>query len=235
MKYAAITSMNQAYYDRCVHIMLSTFKKHWSHLIKLHVYNEDNFSLNDDTFIEMGWDLGKEYNNFQERWKNNRVKTFAKKGFSIIHAMDNIDADRIIWIDADTVIKQPFDLAVFENITQDKFLSSHLQVWHSKNDKDYYSCETGFFVLNKQHKGYKEFCDTYKDIYYNDKIEGMRRFYDGEIYGKTVQKMHSRGFKMYNMTYGDKVKTPVPRSPLAPFIDHYKAGLKDRVDYELVQ
>jgi hypothetical protein len=63
----------------------------------------------------------------------------------------------------------------------------------------------------------------------------MRRFYDGEIYGKTVQAMHSRNFKMYNMTYGDRVKTPVPRSPLAPFIEHNKAGLKERIDYDLVQ
>jgi len=226
-KYAAITSMNKEYYDRCGKVMLETFKDKWGHLMKLYVYNEDNFDLGDKFFKPMGWDLGNEYEAFQERHKNNRVKTFSKKGFSIIHAMDNIDCDRLIWIDADVIFKSPIPPNILDDITNDKILSTHFMVWHHIEGIDYYSCETGFFVLNKRHKGFEVFKNTYKDIYYNDKTDGLRRFYDGEIYGKTVRTCS--GFRMMNLSVRDKIKTPIKKSILEPYLEHHKAGMKERV------
>lgn len=227
MKYAAITSMNKAYYDKCGYAMLASFKNKWGHLMKLHVYNEDNFDLGDESFVSMGWNLGEDYDNFQQRHTNNRVKTFAKKGFSIIHAMENLECDRLIWIDADVVITDYIPPNILDEISLDKFLSTHFMVWHSKNNLDYYSCETGFFILNKNHKGFEQFKNTYKDIYINDKTDGIRRFYDGEVYGKTVQ--ICSGFRMKNLSPHDKVKTPIKRSILGPYLSHHKAGLKERI------
>lgn len=225
MKYAAITSMNQVYYDKCGKHMLSSFKNNWKNIMPLHVYNEDNFSLNDNTFIEMGWDLGIEYDKFQSRHKNNRVKTFSKKGFSIIHAMENINCDVLIWLDADTIIKQKID--ILDDILLENQLSAHFSVWHEKNGIKYHSCETGFFMLNKKHKGFNDFCKTYKDIYTKDKTKGLRRFYDGEIYGKTIELMMSKGYEVNNLNPGSH-KTPMSRSILKEYIAHLKAGLKKR-------
>lgn len=231
MSYAAITSMNLAYYEKSGKAMISTFLKHWQKDINLFVYNEDDFYITEKPLTCMGWDLGEEYNKFQERHSNTRVKTFSKKGFSIIHAMENIDCDRLIWIDADTVIKEPLSQQVMEKIFSPKLLSVHFSVWHTKNDTLYHSCETGFFVLNKTHKGYSDFCQTYKDIYVNDKDSDLRRFYDGEVYGKTVELMSEKKFKMLNLN-PKQHKTPIPRSILSPYIEHHKAGLKDNIDYK---
>jgi hypothetical protein len=211
--------------------MLGTYKKFWSHLIPLYVYKEDDFEIKVKTINELPWELGPEYSKFQIRHSNERVKTFAKKAFSIIHAMDNIDAERIIWVDADVMIVSEMNMQLLNLVSPTDVLSTHFSVWHEQDNINYHSCETGFFILNTQHEGYKEFCDTYKDIYFNDKIEGLRRFYDGEVYGKTVELMMLKGHKMLNLNPGQH-KTPISRSILSPYIEHYKAGLKDVVDFD---
>lgn len=233
-KYAAITSMDLKYYDHCGRSMLRSFKLNWSHLFNLYVYNEDEFEVKVKTVTPVGWDLGLEYNNFMSRHDNPRVKTFAKKGFTIIHAMDNIDCEKLIWLDGDTIIKAEVPMQLLELISPDDVLSTHFSVWHIKDDVSYHSCETGFFILNKKHKGYTDFCNTYKQIYYKDNIDGLRRFYDGEVYGKTVELMEAKGYKMLNLNPG-KHKTPISRSVISPYLDHYKAGLKDQIDYSKLE
>ena len=229
-KFAAITSMNQEYYDKCGKSMLTSYKHHWSNLFPLYVYNEDEFNIKVKTVIPLGWNLGDDYENFVERHTNNRVKTFAKKGFSIIDAMFNIDCDRLIWLDADTIITNEIPMQLLELISSEDVLSSHFSVWHEKEGKTYHSCETGFFILNKTHPGYDDFCNTYAEIYTKDKTENLRRFYDGEVYGRTVDLMSKKGYTMRNLNPGMH-KTPISRSMISPYITHYKAGLKETVDF----
>ena len=42
--------------------------------------------------------------------------------------------------------------------------------------------------------------------------------------------MEKKGYKMFNMNTG-KHKTPVSRSLVAPYISHFKAGLKNNIDF----
>ena len=231
MKYTAITSMNDTYYDHCGRTMLRSYKKYFSNIMPLHVYNEDNFEIKVNSITSAGWNLGIQYDSFQKRHTNDRVKTFAKKGFSIIHAMDNVESERIIWLDADIVFHEEMPSQLLELIAPDDVLSTHFSVWHVVDGTKYHSCETGFFILNTTHSGYKDFCDTYKDIYYHDRVTGLRRFYDGEVYGKTVDLMTAKGYKMLNLNPAD-YKTPISRSVLSPYLSHYKAGLKDAVNFQ---
>lgn len=231
MKYAAITSMDQKYYDHCGKTMLQSYKKYFSKHMPLYVYNEDEFLIKVKTVTSVGWNLGIQYDFFQERHTNERVKTFAKKGFSIIHAMDNVNANRIIWLDADVIFHNEMPLQLLHLISSNDVLSTHFSVWHEADGTKYHSCETGFFILNTTHPGYIDFCNTYKEIYYHDKIDGIRRFYDGEVYGKTVKLMEAKGHKMLNLNI-DQHKTPISRSVLAPYLTHYKAGAKDTVDFK---
>ena len=229
--FAAFTSMDKKYYEHCGKAMLSSYKENWVKHLPMYVYNEDNFTIKIKHVTSLKWNLGEEYLKFQNRHTNDKVKTFAKKGFSIIHAMQNLtEYDRLMWVDADTIIKAPIHQQLLDLIAPDDVLSSHFSVWHEKNDKIYHSCETGFFILNTRHSGFEEFRRTYTDIYYNDKSEDLRRFYDGEVYGKTVELMEAKGHKMMNLNPG-KHKTPISRSLMNPYITHYKAGLKDKTDF----
>jgi len=228
LNFVAFTSMSKDYYERCGKHMISSYKRYWQGVMPLYLYNEDNFTINESWINYMGWDLGPEYDQFQNRHQNKRVKTFAKKGFSIIDAMNNIKAKKIIWLDADVVIEQSIPVDFLNRLLPDDTLSTHFSVWHTKNNINYHSCETGFFMLNKTHKGFEDFKNTYTDIYHNDKNDGLRRFYDGEIYGKTVEKMEANGYKINNLNPG-KHKTPMKRSIIKKYVTHFKAGLKDRI------
>ena len=237
MKYAAITSMDPKYYWHCGKSRMYSYKKHWHGLFPLYLYNENDFFHKVKTIRNMGWDLGEEYEKFQERHSDNdKITTFAKKGFSIIHAMENLDCEKLIWIDADVIIQSAPPMMFFDLIAPDDVLSTHFSVWHkwpSEEDPNrmVHSCETGFFILNKKHPQFEEFMSTYKDIYVNDKSSDLRRFYDGEVYGKTVEIMEAKGAKMMNLNPGWH-KTPIPRSVMAPYIKHFKAGLKDSVNFD---
>ena len=238
MKTIAITSMDKTYYSRIGRSMLRSYKKYWSDSFPLYCYNEGEFDLKVKTIRSLGWNLGTEYEQFQQRHTNSKVQTFAKKGFSIIHAMENLDFDRLIWLDADIIVTKAIPMQLIEFITGKAILSTHFSVWHqwpteSGDPRLAHSCETGFFILNKRHPGFEDFKNTYKDIYVNDKNQDIRRFYDGEVYGKTVELMQEQGHKMQNLNPG-RHKTPISRSVMAPYITHHKAGLKDSFSEENV-
>jgi len=234
MNFAAITSMNRAYYDHVGRAMLRSYKHGWSAHTPMHVYNEGDFEVKVKTIVSMGWHMPKEYWDFQARHQNRKVKQFSKKAWSIIKGCAEIDCDRLIWIDADTIIKTDIPDQLLNLIAPEDVLSTHFSVWHNVDGKIFHSCETGFFILNKKHPAFQEFVDTYRDIYVNDKYHDLRRFYDGEVYGKTVELLEAKGNKMLNLNL-HKLKTPIPKSVLAPYIDHMKAGAKDGVDNEILE
>lgn len=224
-KYVCFTSMDKNFYNRCGKEMLLSFYQHWYPDFELYLYNED-FKPEESFCNLMGWNLGKNYENFQKRHTNNRVKTFAKKGFSIIHAMENINCEKLIWLDADTIIKTKIKKSKLDSLFPDNKISLHFGVNHFKNEKKYFSCETGFFILNKKHKNFYKFFNTYKNIYLYDLHKDLRRFYDGEVYGKTVQCLDHNEY--IDLNINKKYKTPISKSELRHYIAHMKAGLKDK-------
>jgi len=241
MKFAAITSMNLEYYNHSGRAMTKSFSSRFVESIPLYVYNEDLFNIKLKNVFLAGWDLGEEYEKFQSRWESNsKIQNFAKKAFSIIHAMNNIDCDRLIWFDADIIIERQIPVQLLELVSPDAVLSTHYGVMHewpsdTNPNRKAFSCETGFFIINKKHKKFNEFKETYTKIYVNDMFANIRRFYDGEVYGETVRQLQKSGTKMLDLNPEHKHKTPIPRSLLAPYISHHKAGLKDTIDYETLE
>lgn len=228
------TSMDKRYYDHCGKAMLESFQSNFPKR-KINLYNEGGFLPEVEKIKLMGWNLGAEYHSFIKRHhKNKKVVTFAKKGFSIIDAMSRIECDRLVWLDADSIIKMPIHSQLIKMMCPDDALSAHFKVNHVKNEKTYKSCETGFFILNKNHPAFAEFRKTYTDIYHNDDTKNLRRFYDGEVYGETVNRLEDKGIKMNDLNPGPH-KTPISRSLLNPYFQHFKAGLKDSIDNDLLE
>lgn len=232
MKIAVITSMDSKYYNHCGKLMIESFGKFWKD-VDLYCYNEE-FEFKSKRWNQIGWNLGTDYEDFIKRWSsvNTKVETFSKKAFSIIHAMENIDCDRLIWIDADSEALIPMNRQLLELLARNEYLSVHFGVKHTVDDNTYFSCETGFFILNKTHKLFENFKDTYKSIYVNDDYKNLRRFYDGEVYGESVLRLQRQGAKVLDLNPNQEHKTPIPRSVLGPYISHYKAGLKDVVTFD---
>lgn len=241
MKYAAITSMNLDYFNHSGRAMIKSYSSRFDESIPLHVYNEDFNSIKFKNVNLMGWDLGDEYTKFQQRWvSNNKIQGFSKKAFSIIHAMNNIECDRLIWFDADIIIDNRIPMQLLDLISPSTVLSTHYGVVHdwpcdADPQRKSFSCETGFFIINKCHKKFNTFKEIYTAIYVSDLHSNIRRFYDGEVYGETVRLLEKTGTKMMDLNPGNTHKTPIPRSILSPYISHHKAGLKDTIDYASIE
>lgn len=227
--------MNYEYFNNYGRVMAKSYSSRFNKEIPLMLYNEDNFRVKFKNVFPVGWNLGEEYEKFQYRWaENKKVTTFAKKGFSIIHAMNTFDCDRLIWIDADAVISSYIPELLLNLMSPDDVLSTHFGVKHQWDESPTgyaFSCETGFFILNKRHPMFEDFKTIYTDIYVKDRTENLRRFYDGEVYGETVRILEGMGAKMMELNPGQIRKTPISRSIISPYLTHNKAGLKEAINY----
>jgi hypothetical protein len=241
--YACITSMNQKYYNHCGKSCIDTFCTYWPSDIVLHVYNENIRKANKKKQAQyIDWKvLGTEYQYFIDKNKDNDplINTFAKKAFSIIHAMENIDCDRLIWIDADVISISSIHPMLLNLLSSDDVLSTHYGVFHdwgteNQPDRKSFSCETGFFILNKKHEKFNKFVKNYKDYYLKNSGHTLRRFYDGEVYGAVVKKLSEEGVKMLELNDDYYYRSPIPRSVLAPYIEHMKAKNKDHWNNESI-
>ena len=91
------------------------------------MYNEQLFEPKVKNVNKAGWMLGEEFVKFPKATFNNKIKTFSKKAFPIIDAMDRfVEFDRIVWIDADAVFTADFSRTVNRIVSTDDVLSSIL-------------------------------------------------------------------------------------------------------------
>lgn len=230
MKIEIITSFNDRYYNVIGHECVSTWLKHWPKTLELTCYVEE-FRLEDQPRLkQIGFEeLPKEYFTFQDSDEKDRVKLFAKKAYSIIHAMENSQADRIVWIDADNIFFKDIPISFLENLCPNETLATFMGVWHNENREDktskqFFSAETGFFILNKCHKGFEKFSKRYREYYDNRIKDGLRRFYDGEVFGAVVKEFESEyQFNDLCDSFDKKYKSPMKHTVLGEYMHHYKS------------
>jgi hypothetical protein len=237
--YAVITSMDDAYYQKVGRACIESFGAHWPGNIHLYVFDEGIVDPPKRKWVTyLPWEsLGPEFVDFCVRNTGNRTQTFAKKAFSVMAGLDTIDVDRLIWLDADVITTYSINTHLLDMITPDDVLSTHYGVlhnWPSETDPNRlsFSCETGFFVVNRRHPQFDSFAQCYKEYYVKDIVQTLRRFYDGEVYGAVVNEFERLGTKMMELNPERRHKTPIPRSVMAPYIMHYKAGAKDYLTSE---
>lgn len=235
-KIVTITSFNEKYYKHigkyCVASWLEYFPKDYQLVCYVEECNiEHNNRITQIPFTE----LGESYFDFQKSKYKDRVKVFSKKGYSIIHAMENTDADFIIWIDADVITHSKVTEEFLKSICLPDVLATFMGVHHprDKNDPDselMFSCESSVFVLNKNHQSFESFAQRYREYYDKRLTQNLRRFYDGEVLGATIKDFSKA--KMNDLNEEKGHKTPMPRTVLAECFMHFKAGLKDASDFE---
>ena len=233
-KFAVITSMDHAYYEKCGRACIESFNAYWPKDIPLYVYDEgiQNRPKFKSVYYQPWTNLGQEFQDFSLGQWTDRTLTFAKKAFSIMAGARDIDCDRLIWLDADVITLQGVNQQLLELISPANVLSTHYGVVHpwptdADPDRTSFSCETGFFILNRQHAMFKHMMSRYQHWYMSGEGINLRRFYDGEVYGAVVKEMVSHGAYIMELNPEHRHRTPIPRSVMAPYIMHYKAGAKD--------
>ena len=227
MNIDVITSFNQHYYDLIGRQCVATWLQHWPQDITLTCYVE-NMHLPVLTRInQIDFDqLGSHYQLFQSSNFKNRVRTFAKKAFCVIHAMHHSQADRIMWLDADVLTLQTVDWNLLSQVMPDDVVSTHMGVTYTADSNDkpgsWLVPETGVFVLNTQHAGFAAFRDEYTRMYHDQDFQGLRRGYDNDVYGAVITKLDTPSLDLCK-TIAKPYKTPLRHTVLGAYLHHYKA------------
>ena len=228
MKIEVITSFNQAYYDAIGQHAVESWTKYWPQDMQLTCYVEQcSIEQSDRIRLVDFEEFGCDYWRFQEEpTLKSRAKIFAKKAWSFIHASQNTQADRVIWIDADVITISSITKEFLYSLLPTEVLSTHLGVtyWEDKRGRPgpWLVPETGFFAVNTRHEKFCEFIDEYHRRYHEQDYADLRRFYDNDVYGAALTKIVAPVLDLC-ANLPKPYKTPLEHTVLGPYLHHYKA------------
>jgi cellulose synthase/poly-beta-1,6-N-acetylglucosamine synthase-like glycosyltransferase len=125
-----ITSFNQLYHDLIGKDSVSSFLEHWPDNLKLTCYVEGFQLPNNDRVVQIEFSkLDPDYDQYQlDTLLNQSMKKFAKKAYSVMHAMHHSSADWIIWLDADVITTQSLPIELLQRVLKPNHLSTYMGV-----------------------------------------------------------------------------------------------------------
>lgn len=247
MKYEFVTSMHKPYFDHIGSVMIESWLKYWNEYdCKLIVYGEGFYhDFNTDKIIWKDWNehCKISHSNFASKIKGPAI-TFAKKGFSFLDAMKKSSGSRLIWVDADLLFFKKIPIEKFDTLLpQNKLIACFDQ--HYTNHPNYteeeylnketrgYGAESGFVILNTQHKNYNEYVNEYDSFYTSDTPHKLiTHWFDSEVVMLAARNFLSDIEDLSKYRTTNKTQTPLNKSWMAEYFNHQKAKSKTNYSKE---
>jgi len=225
-----ITSFNQIYYDLIGKDSVGTFLEHWPKNLNLTCYVE-GFRLPDTQARIQQIDfseLGNEYTQYQlDPALDQSMKKFAKKAYSFVHAMQNSQADWIVWLDADVITVRTLHIELLDRVLRPGYLAMYMGVRYntdkSGNSGNWLVPETGIFAVNTRHPDFVAFRSEYCRRYNQRDYADLRRFYDNDVFGAALNIVSNAQVLDLCAGFGKSYKTPLRHTVLGDTLVHYKA------------
>ncbi len=246
MKYSCITTMNQDYYNHIGKYMIKSWLHYWKDYT-ITVYVEDfQLPITDDRIIQKDWweYCFDSWRVFDINCDDNRCKKFAKKGFSFLDSLENPIAENLIWLDADLIFKKPMDDEILNKVAPNKKLISLFDCFyqHSPNytleeylntsTRPFYAAETGFMVINTNHKNYNEFVKNYRTLYTSEKMnEKIIKWYDTEVTVLSAFNFLDQINDLSKLRTTNKTQTPLNKTWLGEYVSHQKGKVKENAEW----
>ena len=248
-KIICVTSMNKPYYDHIGKLMIESWSKFWPDDCELIVYQE-GFEIEDfDRVNGVSWEdhCYQDWLNFIHRAENPESKRFAKKGYTMISAMKNIECDLLIWCDADTLTYQKFPKEKILSILPDNKLIAFFDTYYQHNkpyiEEEYINpnrtnsaIESGFVVINKKHKYFNNYLNEYKKLYNTPTpLPEVGPWFDGNVCGAAAANFRHHVEDLSKLRTTDKSQTPINKSWISKYCYHAKAEQKNKLDFESIR
>lgn len=243
-KFSVITTFNDEGYEVYGHKMIDSFGQFWPKSIDLYVYYEGtrpNLKFDNVFYLDL-LKTCPELVKFKQRWKDNPAANgsggtigdksvssgfrwdavrFSHKTYCVFHGTQTINADVVIWLDADTL--------TFRQISQD-FLEQLIP-------QDVYTCylgrgrkysECGFVSYNVKHNIHKTFMNSWQELYDNDLLFDLDEYHDSYLYDYIRKKYEAQGIKNHDIVQGkyNGETHPFINSDLGAYMDHLKGPRK---------
>jgi len=223
------TSQSLAYHDHIGKYSLASALKHLPSDVSISLTTEDY-----PKFPNLGhritvcnlYELDNGFREFEDRWRGRtmaKVINFAKKGYTVLWALEHSDADIMVWLDADAYFEKPVDHGWFVNLLAGN-LGAQMGVTHDDGE---FTVESGFFVMDLRHPGRADFARCYRDYYDNDRCEQMGRFYDSNVHGHALKDCERLGHRFTEMNLRQKGNTPLKGSSIHGWVGHFKGKSKN--------
>tara|TARA_B110000503_G_scaffold26175_1_gene41245 strand:+ start:633 stop:1376 length:744 start_codon:yes stop_codon:yes gene_type:complete len=237
-KYTFVSTMNQKYFDRIGQYMLLSFFKYTNLNFEFHLYAEDIISNipNNLSLKIFDWNVSCKHNwvEFCKKTTSSKDHKFAKKGFAFIHAMENANSEKLIWLDADILFLKMFDKKIIDStILKNKLIGlfdhSYLK------DTVGYSAESGYVILNCNHPEYKNFVTQYKEYYTGpNKPAEIETWWDGQVCMLAASKFADHVYNLSNLRT-DNSHTPLNSSSLSEYFIHCKGKKTKQLEEVRIQ
>jgi hypothetical protein len=227
--YVCVTSMSKTYYDDIGKFMLDSWSQHWN--CDLILYSEDDLSfLNSGKIMYRDWNKSckEPWDQFCKGNVHASEKKFAKKGFASLDSWKNVISKKIIWVDADIIFKKNIDTAMIDKILPKDKLIALFTHNYCPDRYSGLSSESGFYILNTQHRDFVNFIYEYEKIYTNtvvpSEIAGLG---DHKILALVSSKFQTSVEDLSKYRTTDKTTTPLNRSWIGDYMHHYKGTVKE--------
>jgi len=182
-----ITTFSKKGYDLYGKKWLLSFTEHWPADVKAYIYCDFDLPVIDKNIVAVDFDRRfPHHKNFIDTVKdecNQKVIKFSYKSFVMIDQLEKCSEDFLIWLDGDVETLATVNVDAITGLCKNDLMAC--QVEHLVKDKIH--IESGFIVWNLRHHQRETFTHELKEYYYNYKLLGMKRPYDGHIIGEIIQ------------------------------------------------
>lgn len=229
MSLAVVTTFNADGYAKYGQRMLETFLQYWPRSVQMYLYVE-GFTHHDPRIVQIDLhDANPELIAFKQRNRDRPVKNFhfdairfAHKVFAVSHAATTVRAQRLFWLDGDTVTFRAIPDRKLAEWLPDGYYTSCLL-----RKKLYTECSFVGYRLSDPVN--EKFMQLWRDYYVTDRIYTLREYHDCESYD-AVRRLLEKKKKLqtYNLSGKfDTVGHPFVNCELGAYMDHLKGTRKD--------
>ncbi len=225
-----VTTMNKEYYDTIGIVMVNSWTQCFPDNYILHLYLED-FEIkkikhprivyedwNDVAALYKVWETNKGSSNL-------RHQKFTLKACSQIAAWRKIQTGKMFWLDADLLFLKPIPKDMFDDVLENYSIAA----WGDQ------CFESGTVWFNLDHEDFAKVKDIYESIYIGDRnLPENQRWYDGELLGWSVNEAGIKIKKLQDFYNIKKSSTPLNKSPLGEYMQHFKAKRKVHLKESLI-
>lgn len=148
---------------------------------------------------------------------------FAHKTYCIFHAAETIDADAILWIDADTVTFRPVPRAFVESTLPETAMLCFL-------GRPYRTSECGYVGYNLRHPEIASFLARWRELYDRDTLFELSEWHDSWVFDWVRRRFEARGVETHDLSAclgRSAVGHPFINGPLGAYMDHLKGDRKE--------
>lgn len=245
-KYAIVTTFNKEGLDLYAQKMIDSFVKNWPTTVKLYVYAENCIPNTHDAknihIINAATELT-DLNKFKNKWKDDpkangvcpwpekRPKDwhkgfkwdavrFSNKVYSIFHCANMIDADILLWMDADTICHTQITESEL-----DRLIPTEYDICYLGRENKWPEC--GLYSLNLNSKDTHAFLKRFKYVYDNAEngIFKMAEWHDSFVFDEVLKVIR---VKTLNWSHG-LIKGeghPLINTEWGAYLDHLKGDRK---------